>query len=122
MSQAFVAPEPAWKVICYAFGAGCVDSSCECINEVAGRPVAQWLHSAGFLNCHRKAGKFLIRAFAVFGEITVVCERCSAESGELEDNVRELFIQSVSQEHLLKPVFAALQLSSKQQWILERIG
>lgn len=108
MSRAFVAPEPAWRVICHAFGAGCVGYSCECVNEVAGRPTAQWPHSAGFLNCRRKAGKFLIRAFAVFGEITVVCERCSAESGELGRNIREFLIQSVSQGHLLKPVLAAL--------------
>ena len=47
--------------------------------SVLGGPVARWRHSAGFLNCHQKADKFLIRAFAVFGEMAVVCERWSAD-------------------------------------------
>lgn len=56
-----------------ASGPSPADRSCEHINEAARRPVAQGLHSAGFPNCHRKAGEDLMRALAILGEIAVIC-------------------------------------------------
>lgn len=108
LSRAFVAPEPAWRVICRVFGAGCVDYLCECINEVAGRPVAQWPHSAGFLNCHRKAGKFLIRAFCSIWGNHCCLWKMLCQSGGLKCTYMNFWSSQCPKNIFLKSVLAAL--------------
>lgn len=60
----------------------CAEHPCEPVNEAAGRLLAQGAHSARFLNCHWKAGKVLIRAFAVFGENSLLSMKRASPSLE----------------------------------------